>query len=79
MVANTVPLMHVAYTALAAMAVMIASSFVIGRSFLKNTLSFCIGFAFLLVLYALGVQAAPWAMILIAGMVVLGLISSALG
>lgn len=75
---NTVPLIHVVYAALSAMAVMIVSSFVIGRSFWKNALSFCIGFAFLLVLYALGVKAAPWAMIVIVAIVVLGLISAAM-
>jgi len=77
--AHAIPLIHVAYAALSAMAVMLLSALVIGRSFWRNTLSFCFGFAFLLVLYALGIKAAPWAMVLIAGMIVLGLIASAMG
>lgn len=76
---NSVPLIHVVYAALSAMAVMLVSTLVLGRSFWKNVLSFGIGFAFLLLLYALGVKAAPWAMILIVGIVVLGLISAAMG
>ena len=75
---NTVSLLHVVYATLSAMAVMVIASLVMGRSFWKNAVSFSIGFAFLLVLHALGGKAAAWAMILLVVMVVLGLVSAAM-
>lgn len=79
MTGNTVSLIHVVYATLSAMAVMAVTTFVMGRSLWKNAVSFSIGFAFLLVLYALGFKAAAWAMILLVVMVVLGLVSAAMG
>ena len=76
---GTIPLLHVVYATLSAVAVMIAATFAMGMSFWKNVVSFCLGFSFLLVLYALGIKAALWAMLVLVALVVLGVISSAVG
>lgn len=75
---HTVSGAHVIYTALGAMGVMLIASLYWGRSFRSNVLAFCIGFVFLLALYALGVKAAAWAMVLIVAIIVLGVVSTAL-
>ena len=75
---DTVSGAHVIYTTLGAMGVMLIASWYLGRSFRSNVLAFCIGFVFLLALYALGVKAAAWAMILIVVIVVLGVVAATL-
>ena len=71
-------LSHVIYATLGAMAVMIIVSLFLGRTFWRNFLAFCAGLLFLIVLHAIGVREAAWAMVVIAGIVVIGFISAAM-
>lgn len=71
-------LSHVLYATLAAICVICIVSLILGRSYWRNFLAFCAGLAFLLVLHALGIREAPWAMAAIGLIVVVGLVSSAM-
>lgn len=71
-------LSYVLYATLAALVVMIVVSFFLGRTFLRNFLAFCAGSFFLLVLHAIGIKEAAWAMVAIVAIVVIGLISAAM-
>ena len=73
-----VQLSHVLYTALAAIFVIGIVSLTLGRSYWRNFLAFGAGFVFLLVLHAIGIREAAWAMAAIGLIVVVGLVSSAM-
>lgn len=70
--AQNVYLTDVIFAVLGAFAVMLVTSWYLGRSFLKNVVVFCAGYVFLLALYSMGVGAAAWAMIALTGIVALG-------
>ena len=65
-------------TTLAAMGVMLVTSWCLGRSFWRNFLSFCAGIGLLLILHALGIKEAAWSMLLVGVIVILGLMSAAI-